>query len=72
MKKIGEKKILSAKKLLIQTAMVFLIPFFVFLLLLFLYSGRTYKEKQIQNSRDRITMYLSELEMICRMQRNIC
>lgn len=62
MEKTNRMNQVSAKKMLIRTAMIFLVPFFVFLMGLFIYSGSIYKERQIQNSQERISMYLSGLE----------
>lgn len=54
--------VMTAKATLLKTVMLFLIPFFLFLAGLNVYSNTIYRQRLAQNNRTRIEMYESFLE----------
>lgn len=57
-----DKRNISAKRILIKTGMIFLIPFSFFMIGLNVYSSQVYHERLIQKNLDRIQMYRSFME----------
>lgn len=57
-----DKRNISAKRILIKTGMIFLIPFSFFMIGLNVYSSQVYYQRLIQKNLDRIQMYRSFME----------